>query len=150
MVTYINLANILRYSFKLLCVIALCPLVVMWIQRYLLNEDASTIEKRFYYDTVDDVVPVMSICFQQRFYENFPEQFGNNVTGMNYQNFLLGNYFEKSFLNFDYERATTNITKYLLGYDVRFRNQTVALSINPNQNGFLNTCLLYTSDAADE
>ena len=31
------------------CVIKLCPLVVMLVEKYLLNQDTSGIEKRFYF-----------------------------------------------------------------------------------------------------
>ena len=114
--------KVIRYIFKCLCIIATWVLVVMWVKRYLVDEDTSLIATRSYFDSEDDILPVMSLCFRQSFNDKLFDKFGQNITGLNYQKYLLGEYFDTDMTKVDYNSVTTNISDFLLGYYVVFIN----------------------------
>ena len=95
---------------------------VFWLYRYHLDKDVSVIEGRYYFDDPDDVFPVMSLCFEQPFNDNLFQKFGKNISGSDYQNFLLGNYFNSEMTKIDYNSVTTNISNFVLSYEVKFQN----------------------------
>ena len=114
--------DVAKYLFKCLCIIATLLLVVMWIQRYLLDEDTSVIESRSYLDTEDDLIPVMSMCFKESFNDELFERFGENITGLDYEKYLLGNSFDKRMLMIDYEKVSMNISDFVLSHVVAYKN----------------------------
>ena len=124
--------KVIQFIFKCLCIIATCALLVLWVHTYLLDKDVSVIEGRSYYDTEDDVFPVMSICFKQSFDDKHFEKFGQNITGLNYQKYLLGEYFDKDMEKVDYDSVTTNISEFIISYNVEFANGSSILDTNSN------------------
>ena len=57
--------KIIKYGFWAICIVGTWLLVGMWFIRYSLDEDKTVIENSAYYETADDVYPVMSLCFIQ-------------------------------------------------------------------------------------
>ena len=112
----------IKLTIKLLCVAIALVLVGMWIYRYFLNIDASVVENRYYFDDKDDVFPVMSLCFKQTFDNHMLEKWSKNISGSTYKDFLLGRYFDTDLAKIDYHSVSTNISKFILSYDVGFRN----------------------------
>ena len=113
-----------KYFINTVCISVTLVLVGFWIHRFFLNEDSSVIESRYYFDDKDDVFPVMSLCFKQTFNEEFLKSAGHNFTSLDYEKFLQGKYFNPALLQVDYHAVTTNVTEFVLGYDVCFRNLT--------------------------
>ena len=114
----------LKYFTKCLCIFAALLFVALWLYRYTLDTDSSVVESRYYFDDPDDVFPVMSLCFEQSFNDELLQRFGKNITGSKYKQFLAGNYFDNVMTTIDYGSVTTNISDFVLSYDVKFRNQS--------------------------
>ena len=133
-----NVLTFIKVSFKVACLIAAFVFLVMWVHRYQLNEDTTVIENRHFFTTEDDVMPVFSMCFQQGFDDTRFSGFGNFVDKRNYALYLSGEYFDKRFTDIDYHNVSTNISEFIISYDVHFFNSTVLNDLKYN-------CLLYTS-----
>ena len=114
--------HVIRYVFKCLCIVATGFLVGMWIYRYSLDEDTSVIESRLYFDSEDDLFPVMSMCFNQVFNDSLLKQYGIDSTGMEYRNFVLGQYFQEDMGKINYNLVSTNLSEFILSYEVNFQN----------------------------
>ena len=65
-----SIYNVLKYIFQWMCIIATFVLIAMWLNRYLEDEDMSVIETKTYFETEDDMFPILSICFEQTFDDN--------------------------------------------------------------------------------
>ena len=117
---------------KVTCVSATVSLVAMWLFIYNLDKDSSVVENKKYFGTDYDKFPVMSLCFKQFYDDNVFQKFGENISATDYKDFLLGNYFDKRFTTIDYDNVTTNISDFLLKYEVEYRNGTELLDIKDN------------------
>ena len=120
----LNHADIIKYLIRLACITTAIVLVGMWLQRYFLDKDSSVLENRYYFDTNDDLFPVMSLCFKQSFRDKTFKILGKNISGSNYNEFLFGRYFSDDMLNVNYDQVSTNISDFILSYVVEFRNGT--------------------------
>ena len=120
----INEYKVVKYLIKFICISVTFVFVGFWLYRYFLDKDSSVIESRYYFEDPGDVFPVMSMCFEQPFNEKLFQEFGNNISGSNYKNFLFGKYFDDEMTKINYASVTTNITDFILGYEVEFRNGT--------------------------
>ena len=106
------------------CISSAIIMVGLWIHRYFLDKDMSVIEGRNYYSNPDDVFPVMSLCFNQSFENSYFKKWGSHLRGTDYIEFLFGRYFDYAMTKIDYSSVTTNISDYVLFYQVEYRNGT--------------------------
>ena len=107
--------NICNYIFKCCCVIVTCTIVGKWFYMYHLDEDMSFVEYRSYYDTEEDVYPVMSMCFAQSFNDNIFQKYDLNVSTSAYMSYLNGDYSHINLTTIDYDNVSTNISDFLIG-----------------------------------
>ena len=114
----------IKFPFYLFCISATIVLVGMWIHRYFLDKDVAVIESRNYFSHPDDVFPVMSLCFNQSFEDHHFKQWGSHIRGLDYIEFLFGRYFDQAMRKVDFHSVTTNISEYVLYYEVEYRNGT--------------------------
>ena len=77
-----------KYLFKTLCALATLGLLSMGLYQYILDHDKSVVHTRSFFETQDDVLPVMSMCFEQLFEDPSFKNFRANTTGDIYKNFL--------------------------------------------------------------
>ena len=125
--------KVLNIIFKIGCVIFTLVLVADWIEIYLMNEDMTVIENSSYYKTKSDVFPVMSLCFNQQFrYDRYFKTAHRNIIAENYDKYLIGQYFESGMNEVNYEDLSTNISDYLIAYDVWFTNGSSVLDTRSN------------------
>ena len=108
--------------FKFVCILATIAFVGKGIHQYLLDEDAIVIKNAFYFDTDDDVVPILSFCFKQSFDTKPFVKNGSNVTGRQYDKYLRGEYFDEAATRINYDHVSTNLSKYLISYAARYQN----------------------------
>ena len=113
-----------KYLIKVVCMLVTIIFVGHWLHRYMLDEDSSVIEVREYFDGADDVFPVMSLCFKQTFQALQSKYPDKNLSEFNYNNILIGKQYHPLVTEIDYHSVSTNISDFILGYDVEFRNGT--------------------------
>ena len=119
--------------FKGLCISATFVVSGMWINTYLLDEDISVIDNIEYFSTKEDVLPVLSLCFEQTFFERQTKSIkATNENGT--QSLGSGWTIDTSI---DYDHVTTNLSDYLLAYDVMFRNLSASFNITPFDNPYI-------------
>ena len=130
----VRLKNVINWSslnciFKCLCIVAAFFLVGMWIHRYYLDEDTSVIENVSYFQSKDDTFPILSLCFKQSFTDQMFSSLPYNVTGANYMKYLEGEYFDENMLHVDYDEVSTNISDFVLSYDLDLMNGTLLTNV---------------------
>ena len=116
--------SISKYLFKSCCAAATFVLLTMGLYRYLLDNDASVVDTRYFFQTDDDMFPVMSICFEQSFDGQFSLQGGRNINISMYKQHLLGIHFDEDLNLIDYHNVTTNISNYIIAHSFTYRNGT--------------------------
>ena len=82
-------------------------MTINWSLQYSLNEDVSRIKFKQYQDTVDDVYPVLSLCFGNMFQKNKLAEFDPPLKESNLVGFLKGEEYDDQFYY-------TNMVIYLL------------------------------------
>ena len=127
-----NKVYIVKITIKAACVLLALFLVGVWLYRYNLDEDSTVIEGRSYFDNRDDVFPVMSICFKQTFKELNLKMHGTNLSTLDYRDFLIGETYHPSMKEIDYHGVSTNISDFILEYDVEYRNGTYLYGASTN------------------
>ena len=70
-----------KYLFKTRCALATLGLLSKVLYQYILDHDKSVVHTRSFFETQDDVLPVMSMCFEQLFEDASFENFRANITG---------------------------------------------------------------------
>ena len=84
----------------------------------------AVIEGRNYFSNTDDVFPVMSLCFNQSFQDRHFKKWGSHIRGSDYIDFLFGQHFDEAMTKIDFNSVTTNISDFVLFYQVEYRNGT--------------------------
>ena len=113
-----------KYLFKLCCAIATIALITRGLIDFLMDDDASVVETRSFFQTEDDKFPVMSICFEQNFRNELFGQYDKNLTGEDYRKYLLGKYHNEMFQAIYYDSVTTNLSEHIIAYSYTYRNGT--------------------------
>ena len=116
----INIKMILSYSFYLLCIFTTLSMLIYWGYRFNLNEDLSVVTYRNFYERDDDMYPTISFCLENPFLKQRLAEHGVDPTL--YLEFLKGDYFSEEFLKIDYSNVTMDISDFIKGYKIRFRN----------------------------
>jgi len=96
----------------------------MRISIYNLDKYSSVIESKEYFGADDDGFPVVLTCFNQFFEDKLFTKYGENVTVEAYKNFLFGNHFDDRLKTVTFQEVTTNLSDFLLGFEVEFRIAT--------------------------
>lgn len=124
----ISVYDALRTIFKACCSIATFVFMGMWIHRYLLDRDTTIIENQAFFETENDAMPVLSMCFEQSFDGfNFSEV-GDGLSKELYVKHLAGKpmkHFDKRFTGIEYFDVSTNISDYIISHGVYFVNEHV-------------------------
>ena len=115
---------ITKWAFKVICLLSTFVLIVRGINRYLEDNDVTKIDTPSYTNNQMDILPAMSLCFNQSFEDSTFARLGLNVTGHNYVKFLVGYHFDKSMLDIKYDDVTTNLSDYMIFYGLAFTNGT--------------------------
>ena len=114
--------KILHYTFKCCCFIATFALVGFWCYKYYLDYDISVVDFKSFFDTADDIYPIMSVCFEQKFNDTILQKHGPNINGSAYRRYLSGDIFDTSMTNIDYDSVSTNISDFMVGQLVFWKN----------------------------
>lgn len=109
--------DFLSYIYCAACVFATIAMIVYCLQKYLLNEDVSSIDYKTFNLEKGDIYPAITLCFEA-FNDQSPDVFttsqGVEVNKSDYINFLNGFYWDERFMEIDYDSVTTRIEDYLM------------------------------------
>ena len=108
--------------FKCLCIIGTWVLVGMLMYRIFQDKDTSVIESR-YFETEDDLIPAMSMCFRQSFNDDTVfRQFEETISEEKYEKYLLGKCMDDEMIKVHYDMVTTTLPEFILSYEMNFKN----------------------------
>ena len=124
------LSAMIKWAFKVICLLSTFILIVRGINRYLEDSDVTKIDTPAYTNNRIDILPAISLCFHQRFEDASFQRLGLNFTGENYGKFLVGEYFDKNMLDINYDSVTTNLSDYMMFYNVLYKNGTSGSNFN--------------------
>ena len=116
--------SLCKYLFKTLCALSTLGLLSMGLYQNILVHDKSVVHTRSFFETQDDVLPAMSLCFEQSFEDESFKNLRANTTGDMYKKFLLGEYFRDDLRSINYSQVTSKISDYILAYSFTYRNGT--------------------------
>ena len=108
--------------FALLCGLLTVSLCSYWCYQYSLNDDLSVVRYKEFQVTNDDIYPTASFCLGNPFLKKKLTVYGVNDTA--YLDFLRGTSFTKGMLNINFSDVTIDITDYIKGYELYFKNET--------------------------
>ena len=113
------------WSFHVICWIITTYLVSYWIYAYTLDHDLCIVDYKKYLETESDEFPVLSICLKNQISEQKLQLQAPKVDIETYLNFLRGDIYEKELAKINHENVTNDISKYVTGSRVIYRNGTV-------------------------
>lgn len=113
-----------NYGFKCLCIMITLAIFGSWLARYIRDEDTTVIETATYFETEDDMMPMMSICFKQTFENIDFRSMGYKFNAFEYERYLRGFHFDPAMKEVDYENVSTNLADFLISYMVQYQNGT--------------------------
>ena len=106
--------------FQIICWAAFGSFSIFWIYKYSLNEDLVSVDFKDYYETKEDVLPMLSLCIRNPFSEKKLKNL--NLDKTSYLKFLLGKEFNLTWLDIEYHSVLKNIVDYVDQDGVEFRN----------------------------
>ena len=113
------------WSFHLTCWTITTFLVSYWIYAYTLDHDLCIVDYKKYLETDSDEFPVLSICLKNQISEQKLQLQAPKVDIETYLSFLRGDIYEKELAKINHENVTNDISKYVTGSKVVYRNGTV-------------------------
>ena len=90
----------------------------MWLYKYYQNEDLCDFDYRNYYQTQEDVHPMLSICLNRPFSQESLHRLVVNET--EYIKFLEGSHFDSKLHSIDFKSIRLNVSNYINGYWISF------------------------------
>ena len=125
--------NLLIYVFKSACIFVTIVMVVVWIYKFYLNDDSTTIEYKLVNDINDIVQPELSINILDPIM-NDELQNTLNITKddtlhLKYKDYLNGNETDaETFKAVDYDQVTPNVFKYLEKIDFFWKRKLMVIN----------------------
>ena len=128
--------KIFQITFHMCCWIATISMIIVWLYRYCQNEDLCDFDYRNYYQTQEDVHPMLSICLNRPFSQENLDRLGVNET--EYIKFLEGSHFDSKLLNIDFNSIRLNASNYIKRYWITFINgSSIEHVFKPEMTPFL-------------
>ena len=119
-----SFAELFRYGFFFVCLMATFAMNILCIKEYLKNDDVAEIDfKKF--NTADGLIyPTVSVCITNPIRKKKLISFGKEIDVERYRKFLLGDYWDTRMLNIDYDNVTTPLINNLIEVGVQYPNWT--------------------------
>ena len=102
--------------FKMICVILTTSMIGFWTYKYQMNEDVSLIEYKSIDSMTEVMIPEFTICIAKPFVAKTLQEFGGNVTHVEYNKYLRGverYQNDERFKNISFLSATIDVFDYL-------------------------------------
>ena len=114
----------LQACFEAVCFIGTFTMIVYWLYKYELDEDICVIKYHEYFETQNDVFPVLSMCFTDIFQEDQLSKYDLNAS--TYHEILSGSkVFDNTSSQINFTEATIDIQDYIIRYMVVWKNGSV-------------------------
>ena len=110
--------------FNLICWIVTIILVSYWTYVYTLDDDLCIVDYKKYFENESDEFPVLSICLKNQISEGNLKSQNSEIDVETYIDFLSGKIFDEELAKINYENITIDVTKYLAGHEVVYKNGT--------------------------
>ena len=113
----------IRTLFQGLCYFVATLMVSYWVYRFWIEDaDVITIDYKGF-ETIDDAeLPVLSICFENPFLDKKLKEINADINQTSYLSYLKGDIFDEKFNDISYENVTLNLSDFLLGTDIVWKN----------------------------
>ena len=110
------------YCFAILCGLVTLSLCSYWCYQFSRNEDLTVVQYKEFQGTKEDIFPTASFCLGDNLVllKEKLDQYDVNETS--YLSFLKGNLFDNKMLNINFSYVTIDITDYIKGYRLYFKN----------------------------
>ena len=102
----------------------------------------SKIKSKTYHETHDDLLLVLSLCFEAKFNETKLKEYDPNFNGTLYLRFLAGKYFKMRMSNIDYDDVSTNILEYWTS--CMFKSINTTLNTTTSTHGWKTPYVTYS------
>ena len=122
-----------RYSFNFGCLCTAFGMSVLWLYRFLLDEDSVKIDLKPF-TLFDGQYPMLSFCHEDPFIESKLKEFNNTLSGKQYREFLKGEKYYNEIKDINFDDVTLNMADFYLGDRIQFKNGSYIESIAPNFN----------------
>ena len=117
-----NTCEVISSTFKSLCYIATISVILFWMHKcYYQDDDLCLVD---YFSIKEDEVslPVLSLCFENRFSEEKLKKISPNLNVSYYLEYLKGNVIDENLTRVDYEDVSFKLSDYLVSYEARLNN----------------------------
>ena len=121
---WLSIQRTFMHLFTSLCTLATLFMAVYWCYKFSLNIDTSVVTYREFNEGKDKIRPTISMCLRNPFEQEHLAEYGVNQS--TYLDFLKGKYFSKEMLTVDFNHVTIDISDYIKGYRIYFRNGSMA------------------------
>ena len=112
------------WSFYLFCIVVTFIAIYKLTYEYTLNKDVTRVKYKQFFETEEDIVPYISLCFKNPFIddEEMTTKYGVNST--TYLSFLKGDYYDSSLSNVNFDQITIHLKNYAAKYWMGLTNGT--------------------------
>ena len=131
---------ILRYFFNLACFATAFAMSVLWLYKYLQDEDIVQFNVKAF-DFKEEEYPMLSFCLYNHFIESKLKEYDENLTPEEYKKILSGISSYNGEKNINFDDVTIDLVDYFLGLTIGFRNGS---KITMNQPELLQELLQVT------
>ena len=116
---FLEVAQVL---FKFFCVIAVLSMIVLWVIRFMEDEDLCLVEYKSFRAANDVELPDVSLCVMNPFDEHKLNVLGTNTKA--YRGHLAGNAFNESLIDINFIDVIFDVGRYYNGTDLMYRDGT--------------------------
>ena len=133
-----KLFEICHNLFRLLCFVVVSCMIIVWINKFLIDEDLCLVDYKPFQSNDHLEPPDMSFCFYHPFIDENLKWLGINST--TYYHHLTGKRFDSTLTKIDHNNVTIDLKEYfyltVVGYKNGSRQKRTDVSIDSNFNGF--------------
>ena len=116
----INKCALFSAIFQVVCILISLGLAGFWTYKFSLNEDISKVEYKEFFKDLEDVYPLMTLCFRNPFINAYKDHMLESDR-LNLEKMMSGN-ISVSLEHFDYDNRTFHLSEYVTSYYIRWRN----------------------------
>ena len=108
--------------FHCLCWLSTITFVSYWFYKFSLNEDLCIVDYKHFYESKQDVFPVLSLCLRNAFsFENISSS-TTNITKIEYLQYLKGEKHKNEMSTVNFEDISMDMSKSVVQYFIAYRN----------------------------